>query len=109
MAKKQHILASLRKAEQNIFVPSGLARGFLKSFLKAVRQALRTSNKAEVKELLQQLADREKSIALEYESYRAEHPVVADLVKQYNEVQKNILKVAVVATNGVDKATLGDH
>ena len=30
--KKQHILASLRKAEQNIFVPSGLARGFLKSF-----------------------------------------------------------------------------
>ena len=32
MAKKQHILASLRKAEQNIFVPSGLARGFLKSF-----------------------------------------------------------------------------
>ena len=32
--KKQHILASLRKAEQNIFVPSGLARGFLKSFLK---------------------------------------------------------------------------
>lgn len=77
--------------------------------IKAVRQALRTSNKAEVKELLQQLADREKSIALEYESYRAEHPVVADLVKQYNEVQKNILKVAVVATNGVDKATLGDH
>ena len=36
--------------------------------IKAVRQALRTSNKAEVKELLQQLADREKSIALEYES-----------------------------------------
>ena len=35
MAKKQHILASLRKAEQNIFVPSGLARGFLKSFLKS--------------------------------------------------------------------------
>ena len=34
MAKKQHILASLRKAEQNIFVPSGLARGFLKSFPK---------------------------------------------------------------------------
>jgi len=33
LAKKQHILASLRKAEQNIFVPSGLARGFLKSFL----------------------------------------------------------------------------
>jgi hypothetical protein len=32
--KKQHILASLRKAEQNIFVPSGLARGFLKSFPK---------------------------------------------------------------------------
>ena len=27
MAKKQHILASLRKAEQNIFVPSGLATG----------------------------------------------------------------------------------
>ena len=26
--KKQHILASLRKAEQNIFVPSGLATGF---------------------------------------------------------------------------------
>ena len=25
--KKQHILASLRKAEQNIFVPSGLATG----------------------------------------------------------------------------------
>ena len=35
MAKKQHILASLRKAEQNIFVPSGLARGFLKSFLNS--------------------------------------------------------------------------
>ena len=34
--KKQHILASLRKAEQNIFVPSGLARGFLKSFLNLV-------------------------------------------------------------------------
>ena len=34
IGKKQHILASLRKAEQNIFVPSGLARGFLKSFLK---------------------------------------------------------------------------
>ena len=33
IGKKQHILASLRKAEQNIFVPSGLARGFLKSFL----------------------------------------------------------------------------
>lgn len=34
LAKKQHILASLRKAEQNIYVPSGLARGFLKSFLE---------------------------------------------------------------------------
>ena len=33
IGKKQHILASLRKAEQNIFVPPGLARGFLKSFL----------------------------------------------------------------------------
>ena len=32
IGKKQHILASLRKAEQNIFVPPGLARGFLKSF-----------------------------------------------------------------------------
>ena len=27
IGKKQHILASLRKAEQNIFVPSGLATG----------------------------------------------------------------------------------
>ena len=34
IGKKQHILASLRKAEQNIFVPPGLARGFLKSFLR---------------------------------------------------------------------------
>ena len=34
IGKKQHILASLRKAEQNIFVPPGLARGFLKSFPK---------------------------------------------------------------------------
>jgi len=27
IGKKQHILASLRKAEQNIYVPSGLATG----------------------------------------------------------------------------------
>ena len=34
MAKKQHILASLRKAEQNIFVPSGLATGVFEELPK---------------------------------------------------------------------------
>ena len=32
--KKQHILASLRKAEQNIFVPSGLATGVFEELPK---------------------------------------------------------------------------
>ena len=36
MAKKQHILASLRKAEQNIFVPSGLATGVFEELPKTL-------------------------------------------------------------------------
>ena len=35
--KKQHILASLRKAEQNIFVPSGLATGVFEELPKAYK------------------------------------------------------------------------
>jgi len=34
IGKKQHILASLRKAEQNIFVPSGLATGVFEELPK---------------------------------------------------------------------------
>ena len=43
IGKKQHILASLRKAEQNIFVPSGLATGVFEELPKV---------KAEYTELL---------------------------------------------------------
>ena len=35
--KKQHILASLRKAEQNIFVPSGLATGVFEELPKIIK------------------------------------------------------------------------
>ena len=34
LAKKQHILASLRKAERNNFVPSGLATGVFEELPK---------------------------------------------------------------------------
>ena len=37
IGKKQHILASLRKAEQNIFVPSGLATGVFEELPKITR------------------------------------------------------------------------
>ena len=44
IGKKQHILASLRKAERNIFVPSGLAMGVFEE-LPLVSESL-TANRA---------------------------------------------------------------
>ena len=76
--------------------------------IKAVRQSLKSSDKPEVKEMINQLNEREEQIARDYQNYAKEHPVVADLIQQYNEVQKNIMKVAVIARQGVEKSTLGD-
>ena len=85
------------------------ANDMLRDQIKAVRQALRANEKPEVKEMIEQLKDREDEIARDYEVYAKEHPVVADLIQQYNEIQQNIMKVAVIATTGMDKATLGEN
>ena len=84
MAKKQHILASLRKAEQNIFVPSGLARGFLKSFLKSQKD-----------ELVSVCGDAiDKPGTLDYVT--GWYIKAARLIKKFNQV-----KVAFVSTNSI--------
>ena len=47
IGKKQHILASLRKAEQNIFVPSGLATGVFEELpqVNAMRRTIETADR----------------------------------------------------------------
>ena len=51
IGKKQHILASLRKAEQNIFVPSGLATGVFEELPKKLIDAIHNNPKITQAEL----------------------------------------------------------
>ncbi|WP_443743352.1 conjugal transfer protein TraH [Sutterella sp.] len=75
------------------------AHDLIQENLKVARQAVRTNSKPEVREMLQMLNDREASLNRSYEKYAKDHPTLAKMVEQYNAVQKNIYKIAVVAAN----------
>ena len=65
--------------------------------LKAARQAVNVSNKPEKKEMLKMIAERQRDLQTAYENYAKEHPTVSLIVERYNEVQKNINQISVIA------------
>ena len=89
-------------------VAMAMAYDVLNDHLKAVEQAVRTSTKPEVKQMIEQVRDRRKALAADYDAYSKNHKTVAQIMDFYNQVQQNMGKVVVTANRQIQAATQGE-
>ena len=90
-------------------VAMAMANDYITQQLDAVKHAIRNSQNTYADQVIKQVDAAKQQLTNDYNAYAKEHPTVAALTSQYNEVIKNIQTIWMTAQKSTAQPTMGER